>query len=73
MVPNPRILIFVPLLQEIVYGDMTFAVFLLMSTGFDCPWYYHFSEVLDAVEQILEVQKGYDLFPGLCSVCSTGN
>jgi len=39
----------VPLLQEMVYGDMTFAV------SADCPWDYHFFEVLDAVEQILEV------------------
>jgi hypothetical protein len=41
-------------LKEIVYGDMTFVVFPLMASGFDYPWYYHFSEVINAVEQILE-------------------
>jgi len=49
----------VPVLQQIVNKDMTFAVFPLMSPGFDYPWYYRFSEVLDAVEQILEVTKFY--------------
>ncbi|THH19667.1 hypothetical protein EW146_g1547 [Bondarzewia mesenterica] len=44
----------VPVLKEIVHDDMTFAVFPLLSTGFSEPWYYRFSEVLDAVEQILE-------------------
>jgi len=36
---------------------MIFAVFPLVSTlsgGFDRPWFYRFSEVLDAVEQVLE-------------------
>ena len=45
----------VPVLKEIIHGDMIFAVFPLMSTGFGKPWYYYFSEVLDAVEQVLEV------------------
>ena len=44
----------VPVLKEIVHKDMTFVVFPLLATGFDYPWYYRFSEVLDAVEQILE-------------------
>jgi hypothetical protein len=44
----------VPVLKEIVHGDMTFVVFPLMAMGFDYPWYYRFSEVLNAVEQILE-------------------
>jgi hypothetical protein len=44
-----------PVLAEIVYQDMTFAVFPLMWTGSAYPWYYRFSEVLDAVEQVLEV------------------
>jgi hypothetical protein len=44
----------VPVLKEIVYNDMIFAVFPLMHSGFDDPWFYRFSEVLDAVEQILE-------------------
>ncbi|THH18821.1 hypothetical protein EW146_g2244 [Bondarzewia mesenterica] len=44
----------VPVLKEIVHDDMTFAVFPLLSTGFNDPWYYRFSEVRDAVEQILE-------------------
>ena len=44
----------VPVLKEIVHEDTTFVVFPLMASGFDYPWYYHFSEVLNAVEQILE-------------------
>ena len=45
----------VPILKELVHDDMIFAVFPLLSWGFDYPWYYRFSEVLDAVEQVLEV------------------
>ena len=45
----------VPVLQELVHDDMIFAVFPLMAEGFDYPWFYRFSEVLDAVEQVLEV------------------
>ena len=44
----------VPVLKEIVHEDMTFVVFPLMASGFDYPWFYRFSEVLNAVEQILE-------------------
>jgi len=43
-----------PVLQEIFHEDMIFMVFPLMSLGFSYPWYYRFSEVFDAVEQILE-------------------
>ena len=53
-----------PVLQQIVHNDMTFVVFPLMSRGFDIPWYHHFSEVLDAVEQILEVTTFYSLSLG---------
>ena len=45
----------VPVLRELVHEDMVFAVFPLLSFGFDYPWFYHFSEVLNAVEQVLEV------------------
>ena len=45
----------VPVLQELVHEDMIFTVFPLLAWGFDYPWFYHFSEVIDAVEQILEV------------------
>jgi hypothetical protein len=45
----------VPVLQELVHEDMIFAVFPLLSFGFDYPWFYRFSEVLNAVEQVLEV------------------
>jgi hypothetical protein len=45
----------VPVLRELVHDDMIFAVFPLLSMGFTWPWYYRFSEVLDAVEQVLEV------------------
>jgi hypothetical protein len=45
----------VPMLQEIVRGDMVFAVFPLMHEGFESPWYYDFSELVDSVEQVLEV------------------
>jgi hypothetical protein len=45
----------VPVLRELVHDDMIFAVFPLLSMGFTWPWYYRFSEVLSAVEQVLEV------------------
>ena len=45
----------VPVLQELVHEDMIFAVFPLLSWGFDYPWFYHFCEVINAVEQVLEV------------------
>ena len=45
----------VPVLREIVLDDKIFAVFPLMAEGFDDAWFYRFSEVLDAVEQVLEV------------------
>ena len=45
----------VPVLRELVHEDMVFAVFPLLSFGFDYPWFYHFSEVLNAVKQVLEV------------------
>jgi hypothetical protein len=51
----------VPMLAEIVYNDMIFAVFPMMSRGFSHPWYYQFSEVFDAIEQVLEVHA-HDLF-----------
>ena len=50
----------VPVLREMmheVHDDMIFAVFPLLSMGFDYPWFYRFSEVLDAVEQVLEVTE----------------
>ena len=45
----------VPVLRELVHEDMIFTVFPLLSWGFDDPWFYRFSEVIDAVEQVLEV------------------
>jgi hypothetical protein len=56
----------VPVLREIVHDDMVFAIFPLMSTGFDYPWYYCFSEVIDAVEQILEATTFAGSFPFVC-------
>jgi len=44
----------VPVLRELVHDDMIFAVFPLLSMGFSWPWFYRFSEVLNAVEQVLE-------------------
>jgi hypothetical protein len=35
---------------------MIFAVFSLLSRGFTCPWFFRFSEVLNAVEQVPEVK-----------------
>jgi hypothetical protein len=58
----------VPVLQEIVHDDMIFAVFPLMADGFDDPWFYHFSEVLDAVEQVLEVTVFFNLLSFLLSL-----
>jgi hypothetical protein len=66
--PNSYI---VPMLAEIMYNDMTFAVFPLMSKGFDSPFYYQFSEVFDAVEQVLEV-RAYVLVLVLPSAPTTG-
>ena len=45
----------VPVLRELEHDDMIFAVFPLLSMGFNWPWFYRFSEVLNAVEQVLEV------------------
>jgi hypothetical protein len=46
----------VPVLCELlVHDDMIFAVFPLLSMGFNYFWFYGFSEVSDAVEQVLEV------------------
>jgi hypothetical protein len=62
----------VPVLREIVLDDKIFVIFPLMWTGFDYPWYYRFSEVLDAVEQILEV--GILSYPcSYCLPCLAGN
>lgn len=64
----------VPVLEELVHGDMVFAVFPKLHTWNLSPWYYNFSEVLDSVTQTVEV--------GRCktststqsnSVVSTGN
>ena len=44
-----------PVIDKISISDMTFYVFPLMSLGFSTPWYFSFSEVLDACEQIMEV------------------
>jgi hypothetical protein len=54
----------VPMLTEIVYNDMIFAVFPMMSKGFSNPWYYQLSEVFDAVGQVLEVRV-----PGHLGIC----
>ena len=51
----------VPVLEEFVHGDMIFAVFPLLSYGFDSPWFFRFSEVLDAVKQVLEVTVFFNL------------
>ena len=51
----------VPVLHQITHGDMTFAVFPLMATGFSHPWHYCFAEVVGAVEQVLEVRILYSL------------
>ena len=45
------------MLREIVLDDMIFAVFPLMNEGFHGPWYYDFGELIDAVDQVLEVQS----------------
>lgn len=46
----------IPVLEELVFNDMVFHVFPLMTEGYSRPWFYTFSELLDAVEQILEVR-----------------
>ena len=51
----------VPVLRELVHDDMIFAVFPLLSRCFTWPWFYRFSEVLNAVEQVLEVLVFFNL------------
>ena len=63
----------VPLLQELVHDDMIFAVFPLLSMGFNWPWYYNFSEVLNDVEQVLEVTVFLDLMSFVLKLSNTGS
>ena len=63
----------VPVLRELVHDDMIFAVFPLLSMGFIYPWYYRFSEVLNAVEQVIEVTVIFNLVSFILSLYLTGN
>jgi hypothetical protein len=47
----------VPVLEELVHGDMVFAVFPKLHDWILLPWYYSFSEVLDSVTQTVEVRR----------------
>jgi hypothetical protein len=46
----------IPVLDELVHGDMVFAVFPKLDDWILLPWYYSFSEVLDSVTQTVEVR-----------------
>lgn len=45
----------IPLLDELRYGDMTFAVLPLLEESLVEPWFFDVQEVLDAVAQTLKV------------------
>lgn len=45
----------IPILEQIEHNDMLFYVFPLLSLGFSHPWYLNFTELLDAIDQVLEV------------------
>jgi hypothetical protein len=47
----------IPVLEELVHGDMIFAVFPMLKDWSNHPWYYCFSEVLDSVTQTVEVGR----------------
>jgi hypothetical protein len=47
----------IPVLDELVHGDMVFAVFPKLDDWILLPWYYSFSEVLDSVTQTVEVGR----------------
>jgi hypothetical protein len=64
----------VPVLEELVHGDMVFAVFPKLYTWKLTPWYYNFSEVLDSVTQTVEVGRCKTSTPTQSnSVLPTGN
>ena len=64
----------VPVLDELVHGDMVFAVFPKLKDWTLLPWYYSFSEVLDSVTQTVEVVKcSFFPFARSNSFLSTGN
>jgi hypothetical protein len=46
----------VPVLRIITLGDMTFAIFPLMASGFTDGWYNQLHETIDAATQLLEVR-----------------
>jgi len=50
----------IPMLEQVVHGDMKFAVFPLMSTLVALGT---ITEVFDVVEQIFEMGNWYGLFP----------
>jgi hypothetical protein len=52
----------IPVLDELVHGDMVFMVFPKLKDWNLLPWYYGFSEVLDSVTQTVEVRR-CSLFP----------
>ena len=47
----------IPVLDELVHGDMVFAVFPRLDNWWLLPWYYSFSEVIDCVTQTVEVRR----------------
>ena len=64
----------IPVLDELVHGDMVFAVFPRLNDWCLLPWYYSFSEVIDCVAQTVEVGRCYlFLITRSNSVLSTGN
>ena len=64
----------VPVLDELMHGNMVFRVFPRLNDWNPQPWFYSFSEVLDTVTQTVEVGR-YSRFPLIQynSVLSTGN
>jgi hypothetical protein len=55
LLPSNHVL---PYQAELIKDGMTFMVFPLVGqTGFADPWFYSFSEVIDAMTQVLEVRS----------------
>ena len=52
----------ISVLDELVHGDMPFAVFPKLDDWILLPWYYNFSAVLDSVIQTDEVGRYQALF-----------
>lgn len=52
----------IPILEEVHYSDMTFAVLPLLGTdGFSVPWFRNIGEALEAMVQTFEVSSAREI------------